>query len=213
MPTASRSILDGSHDSGPLTRAAGSVLLLLCLSACGGVGSLLAPPPSETFDLTAPSQFATSAAQRGALIVAEPAALRILDTDRIVVRARENEVAYLGASQWADRLPRLFQARVIQGFENARRLRMVGRPGEGIDAAAVLQTEIRAFEIDAARGNVARVEVTARLVSARNGRVIAGDIFRAEVPGSTEPRAAAQALDRAMGEVIVRIVAWAARGV
>jgi cholesterol transport system auxiliary component len=177
------------------------------------MGSLLSPPPAETFDLTAPSEFGPPAAQRGALIVAEPAALRILDTDRIVVRVRENEVAHLGGSQWADRLPRLFQARVIQGFENARRLRMVGRPGEGIDATAVLQTEIRSFEIDAARGNVARVEITARLVSTRNGRVIAGEIFRAEIPGSTEQRAAAQALDRAMREVIVRIVAWTARGI
>jgi cholesterol transport system auxiliary component len=90
---------------------------------------------------------------------------------------------------------------------------MVGRPGEGIDAAAQLQTEIRAFEIDAGAGDVARAEVTARLVSTRTGRVLAGEVFRAETPGSTEPRAAISALDRSMGEVIVRIVGWASRAV
>lgn len=184
---------------------------LLALCGCGGgIGAALAPPPLDTYDLTAPTQFGRPGPPRGAITIAEPTALRILDTDRIVVRARGNEVSYLGGAQWADRLPRLVQARLVQSFENASRIRNVARPGEGLDADLQLVTEIRTFEIDASAGNVARVEITARLMS--RGRVVAAEIFRATAPGSTEPRPAAAALDRALGEVLVAIVGWAGSG-
>lgn len=196
---------------GRTTRALALAAGVAALGGCaGGIGAALAPPPADTFDLTAPTVFRRAGPPRGAIAVGEPTALRILDTDRIVVRPRPNEVTYLGNAQWADRLPRLVQTRLVQAFENASRLRSVARPGDGFDADLQLVTEIRAFEIDASAGAAARVEITARLLS--RGRVVAAEIFRASVPGSTEPRQATLALDRALGEVIVAIVGWAGGG-
>jgi cholesterol transport system auxiliary component len=188
-------------------------MIALGLAGCSGVGGLLAPAPAETFDLRSASDTSARAGRgRGTLLVQEPNALRILDSDRIVVRPSPNEVTYLGGAQWSDRLPRLVQARLVETFQKASRLRTVARPGEGVDGDNTLLTEIRAFEIDAGAGSVARVEMTARVVGTRSGRVVAAEVFSATVPGSTEPRAAAAALDQALNQVLNRIVVWASRG-
>lgn len=175
----------------------------------GGLGGLIAPAPSDTFDLTAPARFPRAGPTRP-IVVGEPTTLRILDTERILVRARPNEVAYVTRAQWVDRLPRLVQARLIQGFENAMRTRLVARPGDGLDADATLQTDIRTFEVDAQR-NVARVEFTTRLITGR-GRIVSTGMFRGEAPAGTEGRAAAEGLDRAFGDVVVQIVGWTGAG-
>ena len=94
----------------------------VALSACGGQ----APP---TFDLNAPQTLTKArGAGRGQLVVVEPTALSVLNTDRIVIRT-QGEIAYLSRAQWSDRLPRLVQSRIVEGFENGSRLRAVGTPG------------------------------------------------------------------------------------
>lgn len=198
---------------GPWKRGGLAAALILGLSACGsGVGALLAPPAAETFDLTAPRNFAHIGAPHGTLLIAESVALQALDTDRILVRPKPNEINYLGGAQWSDRLPRLIQARLLQAFQNAKRLKTVARPGEGIDANLQLLTEIRSFELVIAGAAVARVEITARLVGVRSGRVDAAEIFSADRPASsTDASNAAAALDGALGEVLTRIVEWASR--
>src|SRR5262249_42280990 len=135
----------------------------------------------------------------------------VLDTDKIVVRPAGEEVAALADAQWVDRLPRLVQVRMIQSFENARRLRTVGRPGDRIDADAQLLLDIRAFEI-VVDGSAAEVEISAKIVGNRSGRVAAARVFSARVPASaTQGPAAVAALDEAWHRVAVDIVVWASR--
>lgn len=95
------------------------------------------------------------------MAIAESSAVRALDTDRILVKPRANEINYLAGVQWADRLPRLVQSRIVTTFENARRLNSVVRPGEGIDAAIRLVTEIRSFELDLSTSPKVQIELTA----------------------------------------------------
>lgn len=180
---------------------------LLCLAlALGGCGG--GAPVSPTFDLSAPREFGR-ASGRATLVVAEPSALQVLDSDRIIVREAGGALSYLGGGQWADRLPKLVQTRLIQTFENASRIGAVGRPGERISADFQLNTDIRSFMVDAERGE-AVVEITAKLVRDRNGRIGGGRVFQARVPvGSVEPAGASQALDRAFSQVLIEIVRWA----
>ena len=68
-------------------------------------------------------------------------------------RTPTGAVSYLGGGQWADRLPRLIQSRLIQTFENSHGFRAVSRPGRCASRPDFqLTTEIRAFQIDAATG-------------------------------------------------------------
>ena len=147
----------GRH-SGPV-RIAAAVALALAIGGCAAVGLGAKPPP--TFDLTAANAFPRhGGGGRGQLLVSEPTVLAILDSERIVVRPAKGELGYLSGAQWSDRLPKLIQARIVQSFENASRLRAVGRPADRIATDFVLITEVRAFEISAADGT-AVVEIAA----------------------------------------------------
>jgi cholesterol transport system auxiliary component len=190
--------------------AAGRLLAVIgmgtSLVACSGA---LSTPPT-TFDLRAPSEVKPARGARAQLVVAEPSAVQVLDSDRIVVRPKVGEISYLSGAQWADRLPKLVQARLIQTFENAQRIGSVGSPDDKLSADATLVTEIRTFEIGVAEGTVATVEISAKLVNESSGRILAANLFRSSVPakGTAGPQAS-EALDEALQSVLRGIVGWA----
>lgn len=183
------------------------------LAALGGLGLLAAgggcatSPPSAAFDLTAPRQ-PVGGGIAGQLVVAEPSAIQPLEETRILAKDAAGSVSYLPGAQWADRLPRLFQARLIQTFENASKIRAVSRPGDGVTADFQLNTELRAFQLDAAR-NEAYVEVSAKIVSIATGKIVSARLFsaRVPVPNASGP-AVAQFLDVAQANVLLDIVRW-----
>ncbi|MBB3772843.1 cholesterol transport system auxiliary component [Angulomicrobium tetraedrale] len=164
-----------------------------------------------TFDLTAPSDFKAPRSSTAQLVVAAPSALQVLDTERIVVEPKPGQVAYLEKAQWSDRLPALFQARLIQSFENGSRGRAVGRAGDAITPDYTLLTDIRTFGIQAFDGSPeAVVEVYARIVGSASGRIVAGRLFTARVAAAgTAGPDATQALDTASDKIFVEIVDWA----
>ena len=185
-------------------RRLGALAALVALSSCSS-----APP--ATFDLSAaPAGKGGRAA--GTIVVGEPVALSLIDSDRIVVRLSAGSVAYIPGAQWADRLPKLLQTRLIESFENARRVGSVGRPGDRLVASTRLNAEIRTFEVQEKTGE-AVVEITARIVNDRTGQIVAGQLFSARTPvsGVSGPTAAA-ALDVAAQAVFAQIVVWSARG-
>jgi cholesterol transport system auxiliary component len=173
--------------------------LALTLAACGGSTRV-------AYDLSAATP-ASAAGPRLTLRIREPVPGPNLDSDRILVRDGDT-VAVLAGGAWADRLPLLVQARLLQTFQNGRGLRAVGE-GAG-DYSADLQTELRAFELDAAR-RVVRIDIVAK-VTTPGGHVLAARIFRAEAPvASTEPAVVTEALDGALRGVLRDIVAFASR--
>jgi len=181
-------------------------LLLASATLLAGCGGGATP---TTFDLSAPSGFGRVGGSRAALIVVEPTTVQTLDSDRIIVKDSAGALSFLGGGQWADRVPRLVQTRLIQTFENGSRLGAVARPGERIVPDLQLNTDIRSFNIDAASG-AAVVEITAKLVGDRTGKVQRARLFQARVPASaSDGPAAAQALDRALSQVLIEIVRWA----
>lgn len=188
------------------------VLPALALSGAllvGGCSTLIGSPPPSTYDLTAPTQVTARGNGRAQIMIAEPSALQAINSDRIVVRPGSGEVTYLPGAQWADRLPVLVQARLIQTFENAHRIGMVGRPDDKFTPDALLVTEIRDFQIEASGSPVAVVTVAARVVSQSTGRITAANLFTARVPtaGLTGAQASS-ALDQALRKVLVDIMAW-----
>ncbi len=83
------------------------------------------------YDLTPPRSFpAFEKPQTADLSVAEPTVAFALGQDKIFVRDGGGLVPVTDA-RWIDMLANLFQARVIQSFENASFLRDVGRPVDG----------------------------------------------------------------------------------
>lgn len=186
---------------------------LAAIALLGSAAACSSGSPMTTFDLTAPKPGPRfGGAVRGQIVVSEPTAIQTLEADRILVKDASGTVSHLGGAQWADRLPRLIQARLINTFENSSKLKAVSRPGERVSPDYLISTEIRAFQIATPAGE-AFVELSARLVHDRSGRIVAARVFSARVPlGKVEAGAAARGLDAALSKVLVEVVRWASSG-
>lgn len=202
-------VVNGSPAASRLRRLLAATMLLPALgfglAACGSKAV------NDTFDLTASvSDVATTASARNRqLLVADPSALKALDSEQILVRVSGAEIRYLSQSQWSDRLTRVVQSKLVEAFENTGRLGGVGRPGQGLAIDFQLITDVRAFEIAAEGGDRGVVEISAKLLNDRNGTVKAQRVFRAEVPSTGSDNASyVAALDRAFARVTGDIVAW-----
>lgn len=189
-----------------------ALALPLAAGGCaGGLGGLTKSAPTA-YDLKAAGDFPRHGrAARGQLAIAEPSALAGYDSEKIVVRPEPAQAAAMGDAQWQDRLPKLMQARILQSFENDGRLRAVGRPADKLAVDYVLMTDIRAFEISVADGT-AVIEIAAKIVRERSGRIMAARVFRVSVPTAGHEGAAAVAsLNDAFGKLERELVLWAAR--
>lgn len=192
-----------------LRRRRNALVPLTAALLLAGCGAFRGPPP-ETYDLSAPAPSGrTQGVTAAQILLPEPKALQALDSDRIVVRMGP-KISYYPDAQWPDRLPKLFQERAIEAFERSRRARAVGRPGEGLSIDYQLLTDIRSFEYDSnGNGGIARVEISARILNDRNGRVLASRLFQGEVTVTQDNAAGVVAgLDGALSQVLTDLVNW-----
>jgi cholesterol transport system auxiliary component len=186
--------------------ALAALLLATALGGCGGGSAPL------TFDLAALPASGRPVAAARSIVVAEPVGIQPLEADRIIVREPGGGLSFLGGGQWADRLPRLIQTRIIQSLENAGRLRSVSRPGDKIVSDYQLISEIRAFDIAAGSGE-AVVDLSAKLIAEGTGRVVAARVFQARVPvQKIDASNAAASLDAALAQVLAEVVRWVNSG-
>ena len=187
----------------PGRSSARAILGLAVLIGLSGCARLLPQTPDAIFDLSAPSGFAVPAGSNAQILVPTPSAVRALDTERIAARPAVSEYAYLPGAVWADSLPRLLQARLLQTLQDSGRVRAVALPGQGVLIDYQIILDIRSFEI---ADGAAVAEFALKLMDDRTGRVVATEIVRGSSPvtGSTNPDYVA-ALDRAMDEAFVEI--------
>lgn len=186
------------------------LLATLVLSGCAALPGG-GPAPLDTYDLTAGAVEA-SGPRRGRMqiLVAEPSALKALDGENVVVRPSPGSVEFLKGAQWADRLPRVVQARLIETLQATGRLGGVGRPGEGLAIDYQVVTEIRSFEVRLDGAPRAEVSLFVKILNDRNGVVRASRGFTAAAPlsGGTGNDAYVAALDRAFAQVTRELVPW-----
>jgi cholesterol transport system auxiliary component len=183
-----------------------ALAILASLSAC----SLFRGPPPETFDLSGPESVKVAGSTAAQILIPEPIALKALDSDRIVV-SKGAQISYYPDAQWPDRLPKLFQAKAIEAFERSKKARAVGRPGEGLSIDYQVVTEIRSFEYraDSAHGGTAHIEIAAKVMDDRNGRVVANHVFKGDAPVDEDKApAVVDGLNTALTKVLVDLVRW-----
>jgi phospholipid/cholesterol/gamma-HCH transport system substrate-binding protein len=179
-------------------------------SLLGGLETLTGTGKKEgspTYDLSAANDFSgLSQTIPAQLVVGDVTALLVFDSQRIQTRTAAGTYAAVADAQWADTLPKLVQAKLLQSFENARQIGSVSRPLDQITPEYRLELGIRLFE--AGPENAAKVEIAARLVSDK-GAVKAARIFAASAPGkSAEAVDVVAALDVAFRQVAGEIVRW-----
>ncbi|MDQ2703646.1 MAG: ABC-type transport auxiliary lipoprotein family protein [Pseudomonadota bacterium] len=183
-----------------------SIVLSATLSGCALFGG---STPLDTFELTAPAAGDGRGQSHRQILIAEPSALKALDGQNIVISPAPGNIQYLKGAQWADRLPKVVQARLAETFQRSGEFRGVGRPGEGLAIDYQVIVEIRAFEVRVDGGARAEVELFVRLLNDRNGTVRAQKVFTAMAPVGGEGNSAyVNALDAAFGQAAVEIVDW-----
>ena len=180
-------------------------LMGVMLAGCG------AGTNNDTYDLASVriTPPAKAAAAKRQLLIANPTALKMLDSDMVVVRVSGTEVQYLAKSQWGDKLPLMVQSKLVEAFDSTGKLAGVGKPGQGLAIDYQLISDIRAFEIDTDGGRRANVSISVKLLNDRNGTVVSQKVFSATVPVRGDVnQAMINALSQAFGKVTSDIVTW-----
>ena len=181
--------------------------LLGGLEKLAGTGTPAAGP--AVYDLTAASDFPPREKSiKGQLVVSDPSAIILFDSQKILTRSGEGTYGAIANAQWADNLPKLVQARLVQSFENAHQLSAVSRPLDQLNAEYRLEVTIRSFQLTLAPSPNAVVDVTVRIVSDK-GAVAEARSFAASIAADgTDARAAVAALNKAFAQVAGEIVRW-----
>ncbi|MCJ7788550.1 MAG: ABC-type transport auxiliary lipoprotein family protein [Methyloceanibacter sp.] len=173
----------------------------------GGTGAGGVP----VFDLTAATDLPPPPAETPSwqLIIPEPTTVMGFNTDRILLQPAEGESKQLQDARLSDNLPVLFQAKLIQSFENAGYAQAVTRTQEGLGGYRLL-IDIRRFHLSTAANPEAEIEFMAKIVDG-DGKIVAAKLFEITAPAKgTDTQAYVSALDEAFGKVQTELLQWSA---
>ncbi len=189
--------------------AAAAMLLPGCqlIQAAEEPTDLYQVTPKSTFDPDLPSV-------RWQLAVEVPAAAANLNTGRIAIAQSPTSFDYYAKTAWTDRAPLMVQTRIVDSFENSRKILAVARESIGLRANYVLQPDLRNFEAMYFYGGppIAHVRIVAKLVQMPDRQIIGEATFERCVRARADrvPKVV-EAFDQALGSVIKRLVAWTLR--
>lgn len=183
----------------------------LMLAGCADV---VGPLPAPKLYMLTPPVPAPSAGAKvdWALVIQMPEATSGLDSERIALTRPPAGLDYFADAAWADRLPVLAEAALLEAFEASARIGAVARDSDGALADYFLNTDLREFacRYDAGEGApLAVVRVGARVMDARSRKIVSTAVFGKEVraAANTVPEGVA-ALTSAYGAVLAELVPW-----
>lgn len=184
----------------------GAVFMLIALGAC----ALPQAREGETrvFALSVDIAESEGAGSNRQLLVDAPSTVGLLDSERIVVRAGNDELGLLRGARWSAPLPQLWQGLVIRAIEDDGRLR-VGRERDVLAGDERLIGELRVFEYDRDAQQV-RIHFHAKRVD-RQQRIIRERGFEtsAEVRGGDVADVVA-AFNAASAAALSELIEWLA---
>lgn len=167
-----------------------------------------APAQKITYDLRAPQSLGpANKTFKGQLAVPEPTAVAMLQTQRILFSPAKEYPGFADAI-WADSIPKLIQARLIDSFENYDIAHAPLRATDIGQADFQLLIDVRYFRIAGDAEPAAEIGLSARLVD-KEGKVTASRLFEeSERLDRIEPPAAVAAFNEAFGRIAKEMIAW-----
>jgi phospholipid/cholesterol/gamma-HCH transport system substrate-binding protein len=166
------------------------------------------PPPKTVYNLQAAAAPADPGKPlKGQLVIPEPSTVVMFDTQRIMF-SPANDSAEFANAQWADTIPRLLQARLIQSFENYDIAHSPLRSADGVEVDYQLLIDIREFQVEAGGQPTAKIAFSARLLN-KQGKVAAARVFSASQPiDKVDVPSVVAAFDSAFATVTRELIAW-----
>ena len=166
------------------------------------------PPPKITYDLLA----LQNSGPAGKVInvqwaIPEPTAVAMLETQRFLFSPAQEYPGFAEA-MWADALPKLIQARLIESFENYDIAHAPLRAADVGQTEFQLLIDVRRFRIAVDAGPAAEISLSARIVD-KNGKVVASRLFEeSQNFPSVTPTEAVAAFSAAFGRIAKDMIAW-----
>src|SRR6202048_2607674 len=148
------------------------------------------PAQKITYDLRAPGDLgSTNKTIKGQLAIPEPTAVAMLETQRMLFSPAKDYPDFADFL-WADSIPKLLQARLIESFENYDIAHAPLRVADLGQTDFQLLIDVRRFRITTDSEPAAEVGLSARIVE-KNGKVIASRLLesrqkfdKGETPGA-----------------------------
>ena len=167
-----------------------------------------APTQKITYDLRAAQNLGPpSKTTKGQLAIPEPTAVAMLETQRMLFSPAK-DVPGFADFLWADAIPKLLQARLIEGFENYDIAHAPLRNADVGQADFQLLIDVRRFRVAVDSEPTAEIGLSARIID-KNGKVIASRLFEDRQKfDKLEPTAAVAAFDDAFGRIAKDMIAW-----
>lgn len=166
------------------------------------------PPPKITYDLRALQN--TGPAGKTINVqwaIPEPTAVAMLETQRFLFSPAQEYPGFAEA-MWADALPKLIQARLIESFENYDIAHAPLRAADIGQTEFQLLIDVRQFRIAIESGPAAEIGLSVRIVD-KNGKVIASRLFEdREKFANVAPAEAVAAFSEAFGRIAKNVIAW-----
>jgi phospholipid/cholesterol/gamma-HCH transport system substrate-binding protein len=165
-----------------------------------------APPPKITYDLRA-NQGPAGKTISVQLAIPEPTAVAMLETQRFLFSPAQDYPGFADAL-WADALPKLVQARLIESFENYDIAHAPLRVADLGQTDFQLLIDVRCFRIAVDSTPTAEIGLSARIVD-KNGKIVAARLFEeSEKFDRVEPSVAAAAFSNAFGRIAKEMIVW-----
>ena len=166
------------------------------------------PPPKITYDLRAlQSPGPVDKAINVQWAIPEPTAVAMLETQRFLFSPAQEYPGFAEA-MWADALPKLIQARLIESFENYDIAHAPLRMADVGQTEFQVLIDVRRFRIALESEPVAEIGLSARIVD-KNGKVVASRLFEErEKFGNVAPAEAVAAFSEAFGRIAKNMIAW-----
>jgi phospholipid/cholesterol/gamma-HCH transport system substrate-binding protein len=166
------------------------------------------PAQKITYDLSAPQNLGpASKTIKGQLAIPEPTAVAMLETQRFLFSPVKDYPGFADVI-WADAIPKLLQARLIESFENYDIAHAPLRVADIGQTDFQLLIDVRRFRTATEPEPAAEVGLSARIVD-KNGKVIASRLFEdSQKFDKIEPPAAAAAFSDAFGRIAKDMIAW-----
>src|ERR1700722_300696 len=167
-----------------------------------------APVQKVTYDLQAlQNQGPAAKTIKGQLAVPEPTAVVMLETQRMLF-SPASDVPGFEQFLWADTVPKLFQARLIESFENYDIAHAPLRAADIGQTDFQLLIDVRRFRVAVDSGPEAQIGLSARIVD-KDGKVIASRLFeQSQKFEKLEPQTAVNAFNDAFGKIAKDMIAW-----
>lgn len=172
-------------------------------------GGGVAPAQKITYDLRAASGFPSPPDRtlKNSLVIPEPTAVIKLDTQRFLFSPTK-EYPDFAEAMWADSIPNLLRAKLLESFENYDIAHAPLRSMDGMQADYQLLIDVRRFQITTDPEPVADIELSARILN-KNGKVVAARLFQgARKLDKIEPAAASAAFNDAFERIAKDMIAW-----